>query len=82
MLGELTPQAPNVCEHGSLNYKCEICDRDTEIMRLRAQVHGLTLQLQALRTGKTLTCEWDLSLAEQDGIVRDRLIELGWTPPA
>ncbi len=32
---------PTVCEHGSIKYKCEICERDDEIAQLRARVREL-----------------------------------------
>jgi hypothetical protein len=35
------PTKSSVCEHGHLARSCEICERDAEIVRLRAQVARL-----------------------------------------
>lgn len=36
---------------------------------------------KAIQTNTTVTVRYDLSPATTEGAIRDKLIEMGWTPP-
>ena len=38
-------------------------------------------ELRELRSGHRLLVEFDLSVAEKEGVVRQGMIDLGWMPP-
>jgi hypothetical protein len=52
-----------------------------DVAELQAEVDELNRQLMAIRKGHTKTVEFDLSPAAKESALRDKLIELGWTPP-
>ena len=37
-----------VCEHGSLKRKCELCERNQEISRLKAKLDQVRLDLESI----------------------------------
>jgi hypothetical protein len=51
---------PRDCKHGSLARKCEICERDAEIERLRARVQQLEAALKPFAAVvSAMTDLWD-----------------------
>jgi hypothetical protein len=45
------------------------------------RIEKLEAELKALRSGQTVAVEYNLSPAMKEGAIRNKLIELGWTPP-
>jgi len=58
-----------------------IVARDAEIAELRAAVDRLSDELQANRRGETVRVEYNLAPAQHESAIRNKLIEMGWTPP-
>jgi hypothetical protein len=45
-------------------------------------IDKLEAELKAIRSGQTVTVEYNLSPAMKESAIHNKLIELGWTPPA
>ena len=52
-----------------------------KIAELKLTIAELQRELKAIRANQTVTVEYDLSPAMTESALRDKLIELGWTPP-
>lgn len=51
------------------------------ILALVADYERIYHSLRKIRSGLTMTVEYDLSPAMVEGAIRNKMIELGWTPP-
>jgi hypothetical protein len=56
--------------------------RDKRIAELEALLNMALKDLHDIRAGHTVTVEYDMSPVMTESKLRDKLVELGWTPPA
>ena len=47
----------------------------------KSVITKLQAELKAIHSGQTVAVEYNLSPAMKEGAIRNKLIELGWTPP-
>lgn len=51
------------------------------VLTLIERCHSAEQKLRTMRAGQTITVEYDLSPSMVESALRQKLIELGWTPP-
>lgn len=62
--------------------KARVAECEALVAGANARVSVADRELQTIRAGHTKTVEYDLSPAMAETVIRDKLVELGWTPPA
>lgn len=78
---EATVRMLGNAHHDEIETRTRNTELEAEIDELKAQNELLMADLQSLRAGHTVTVAYNLSPLMKETALRNKLIDMGWTPP-